>query len=250
MSLVGKVALVTGAARGQGAAEAHLFAELGASVVVADVLTDEAAVVASELGNASIAVKLDVTSEEDWQAAVQATIARFGKLDVLVNNAGIVFFAPMTETTAADYRRVIEVNQVGVFLGMRSVVGAMAQAGGGSIVNISSVEGLIGTPGLSAYTASKFAVRGMTKVAALELASLGIRVNSVHPGFIDTPMLQDPKVVASGAVEMMRTKIPLARIAEPREVAALVAFLASDMSSYCTGSEFVVDGGFTAGTTL
>ena len=250
LSLSGKVALITGGARGQGAAEARLFAELGASVVVADVLMDEACSVAREMGDAGIAVKLDVASEEDWRAAVNAAIERFGKLDVLVNNAGVTHFARLTDTSVADYRRVIEVNQVGVFLGMRSVVAAMTQAGGGSIINISSVEGLIGTPGLTAYTASKFAVRGMTKVAALELASLGIRVNSVHPGFIDTLMLQDPNVVASGAVEIMSARIPLARIAEPREAASLVAFLASDLSSYCSGSEFVVDGGLTAGITL
>ena len=248
-ALSGKVALITGAARGQGAAEARLFVEQGARVIVADILEDEARAVARSLGDAALFMKLDVTQEADWEAAVAAGVQRFGKLDVLVNNAGISFIAPIAETTLEAYRRIVEINQVGVFLGMRTVIDPMTKNGGGSIINISSTVGLVGLASSTAYTATKFAVRGMTKSAALELAGLGIRVNSVHPGFIDTPMSKlhspDPKSVE--VAKAFFKKVPLGRVAQPEEVAPLVAFLASDQSAYCTGGEFAVDGGFTTG---
>ena len=248
--LDGKVALITGGARGQGAAEARLFADLGARVAVSDVLEEEGRVVAKELGDAGLWVPLDVTDEAAWEEGVAAVVERFGRLDVLINNAGVALFAPMVQTTLEDYRRVIDINQVGVFLGMKAAVPAMSQSGGGSIVNISSIEGLIGTPGLIAYGASKFAVRGMTKVAALELAPYGIRVNSIHPGAIETPMLEDPVLVALDGVKILLDRTAMGRIGQSEEVARMAAFLASDASSYSTGAEFVVDGGLTAGVHL
>jgi 3alpha(or 20beta)-hydroxysteroid dehydrogenase len=242
-TLNGKVALITGAARGQGKAEATRFAQEGASVVVADILDDDARVVADSLGDAATHVMLDVSSESSWVGAIDATYAQFGGLDVLVNNAGVLHFSPIASTSLEDYRRVIDVNQVGVFLGMRAAAERMRD--GGSIINISSIDGLFGMPGMIAYCASKFAVRGMTKVGALELAARGIRVNSIHPGIIDTPMLNHPEVQA--AIGMVMDSVPLRRAADPNEVAELAVYLASDASSYSTGAEFVVDGGLTAG---
>lgn len=244
--LAGKVALITGAARGQGAAAARRFVAEGAKVVIADILDTDGKQLADELGDAAVYQRLDVTDEVDWERAVQRTLAEFGSLTVLVNNAGVLHFSPLKDTTLADYERVIRVNQIGTFLGLRSVVEPMREAGGGSIVNVSSVEGLAGMPFLVAYTASKFAIRGMTKVAALELGQDGIRVNSVHPGMIDTRMVTD----ALGGHELdtswVRKKIPLGRVGRADEIADLVVFLASDESSYSTGSEFVADGGATA----
>lgn len=247
--LDGKVALITGAARGQGEAEARLFVEEGAKVVLADVLDGEGTVVAKDLGAAACYTHLDVTSESDWASAVELAKSTFGRLDVLVNNAGILKFGPIAMTSLDDYRAVIEVNQVGVFLGMRAAIPAMAANGNGSIVNISSIDGLIGMAGGVAYVASKFAVRGMTKTAALELGQLGIRVNSIHPGGVDTPMIHpEGTPLADMDIDAMMSKqVPLGRIAQPIEVARLAAFLASDDSSYCSGSEFVIDGGMTAG---
>ncbi|GHF82015.1 3alpha(or 20beta)-hydroxysteroid dehydrogenase [Amycolatopsis bartoniae] len=242
--LDGKVALVTGAARGQGAAAARRFTEEGARVVVADVLDDEGKALADELG--AEYQHLDVSSEDDWAAAVERTEQEFGSLTVLVNNAGILHFSELAKTSLADYERVIRVNQIGAFLGMRSVVEPMTRAGGGSIVNVSSVEGLAGMPFLIAYTASKFAIRGMTKGAALELGPKGIRVNSVHPGMIDTQMVSDAAMGAKIDTSWVNKKVALGRIGQPEEVAQLVVFLASDESSYSTGAEFVVDGGATA----
>ncbi len=187
-NLNGKVALITGAARGQGAAEARLFAQRGAKVMLCDILDSEGQAVAAEIGANAAYLRLDVTSEASWQAAVKAAVSKFGKLNVLVNNAGIVKVTDLADCPLEEYMQVIQVNQVGVFLGMKTVVPAMKQAGGGSIVNISSIDGLIGMTGGTAYCASKFAVRGMTKVAALELGKDGIRVNSIHPGGILTPM--------------------------------------------------------------
>jgi 3alpha(or 20beta)-hydroxysteroid dehydrogenase len=243
--LDGKVALITGAARGQGEAEARHFVEEGAKVAITDVLTDQGEAVAKELGDSATFIPLDVTSEDEWASAVETAVSELGGLDVLVNNAGIATFAPITETTAEAYRRTIDVNQVGVFLGMKAVVAAMSGNGGGSIINISSIDGLIGTQGAIAYSAAKFAVRGMTKTAALELGVLGIRVNSVHPGIIETPMVEAGELKA--LISLFAERVPLGRTAQPEEVAKLVAFLASDESGYCTGAEFTVDGGITAG---
>jgi 3alpha(or 20beta)-hydroxysteroid dehydrogenase len=247
--LHGKVALITGSARGMGAAEAQLFADEGAQVVVSDVLDAEGQVLVKEIGDQALFVRLDVTREADWQAAVAAAVDAFGKLDILVNNAGIVRAAPLTLMDVEEFRLVTEINQVGVFLGMKSVAGAMTAAGGGSIINISSIDGIQGSPYLCAYAATKFAVRGMTKVAALELAGQNIRVNSIHPGGVSTPMCGEIPGLSREQVEaLVGQSVPMRRIGQPQEVARMALFLASDDSSYCTGAEFVVDGGATCGT--
>lgn len=249
-TLEGKVALITGAARGQGAAEARLFAQRGAKVMLCDLLDDEGQAVAAEIGANAAYMRLDVTSESDWKKVVQATVDKFGKLNVLINNAGII--TPTKEigdTSLDDYMKVINVNQVGVFLGMREVVAPMKTAGGGSIVNISSIDGLIGMHGATAYCATKFAVRGMTKVAALELGKYGIRVNSLHPGGVQTKILDDTGLSQEQAAEAFK-QIPLGRIGQSEEMATLAAYLASDDASYSTGSEFIADGGLTAGFSL
>ncbi len=249
--LEGKVALVSGAARGMGQAEARLFAAEGAKVVLCDVIDDEGKAAASEIGANAIFQHLDVTSEEDWAAATAATTAAFGKLDVLVNNAGIGEMVSFAKMTLEDYRRVTEVNQTGVFLGMKAAIEPMTAAGGGSIVNISSIDGLVGATHVLHYIASKWAVRGMTKAAAMELASRGIRVNSVHPGFIHT-MIGNREGTSSpdtrGLLDAFTKRwTPLGRTGEPEDIAKLVLFLASDDSAYSTGSEFVADGGMIAG---
>ena len=243
MRLDGKIALITGAARGQGAAAARRFVEEGARVVLTDVLDDQGKELAAELG--AEYCHLDVSSEEDWASAVAFTEETFGDITVLVNNAGILHFSALAETTLSDYQRVIGINQVGTFLGMRAVVASMTRAGGGSIVNVSSVEGLAGMPYLVAYTASKFAIRGMTKVAALELGQHGIRVNSVHPGAIDTSMVSET-LGHPIDISPIGKKVALRRIGQPEDVAGVVLFLASDDSAYCTGAEIAVDGGATA----
>ncbi|NIH88017.1 glucose 1-dehydrogenase [Amycolatopsis granulosa] len=242
--LDGKVALITGAARGQGAAAARRFAEEGARVLVADVADDDGAALAAEIG--AVYQHLDVSREDDWDVAVRRAEDEFGGLTVLMNNAGILHFSELAETSLADYQRVVGVNQVGAFLGMRSVVEPMTRAGGGSVINVSSVEGLAGMPFLIAYTASKFAIRGMTKVAALELGGRGIRVNSLHPGMIDTKMVSDAAGGADVDTSWVGRKVALGRVGQPAEIAQLAVFLASDESSYCTGAEFVADGGATA----
>ena len=239
-----KVALITGGARGQGAAEGLLFAAEGARVVLTDVLDDEGATTASTAGGQYL--HHDVTSEEQWAAVVETVLARYGRLDVLINNAAIFVPGRLSTMAPAEYRRVLEVNQIGVFLGMQAVARPMMAARSGSIINISSVAGLRGGGASIAYTASKWAVRGMTKHAARELGRYGIRVNSIHPGPIETAMLhQIPGIDAGGLDEMLRT-IPLGRVADPSEVAKLALFLASDDSSYSTGGEFLIDGGLTA----
>ncbi len=249
--LDGKVALISGAARGMGQAEARLFAAGGAKVAICDVIDAEAKAIAEEIWENALHQHLDVTSEEAWAAAVAATTSAFGKLDVLVNNAGIADYAPLADMTLDSYRRVTEVNQTGVFLGMKAVIDPMTAAGGGSILNISSIDGMIGMSNLTSYVASKWAVRGMTKVAALELAPRGIRVNSIHPGFIRTEMGvgdgADPAAVHA-VIDAYTTKMaPMGRSGTSEEIARLALFLASDESSYSTGSEFVADGGLTAG---
>ena len=247
--LEGRVAIVSGAARGMGAAEARQFAAEGASVVLGDVLDEDGVKVASEIGAAAVYTPLDVTREEDWKAAVELAQNRFGHLDVLVNNAGILRLGLLEQTPLEEYELVVRVNQVGCFLGMKTVIPALREAGGGSIVNISSVAGMNGIAGAVSYTASKYAVRGMTKVAALEVGKDGIRVNSVHPGGVDTPMIAR-EGGSAGDDDSAGLPNPIPRIARPEEVAELVTWLASDASSYCTGSEFVIDGGGTAGMLL
>lgn len=245
-ALDGKVALITGASRGIGAAAAKLFVERGAKVLLCDVRDEAGEEVAATLGDSAAYAHLDVTSESDWQGAVKTGTSRFGRLNVLVNNAGISELGPLTEMSGERYMKTLEINQLGVFLGMKSVVQAMGEAGGGSIINSSSTMGLTAAPGSIAYAASKWAVRGMTKVAALELGPLKIRVNSIHPGLILTPMVTDAGITpeqANGAA----AATPLGRIGQPEEVAKLMAYLASEESSYSTGSEFTTDGGATAG---
>jgi 3alpha(or 20beta)-hydroxysteroid dehydrogenase len=242
--LEGKVALITGGARGQGADEARLFAAEGASVVITDVLDDEGKQTAADIGSAATYHHHDVRSEAEWTSVVAAVLDEDGQLDVLVNNAGILAISPLVMTSEEDYRRVIDVNQIGVFLGMKAVVPHMVERQQGSIINISSVAGLIGSPAMIAYGASKWAVRGMTKSVALEVAPFGVRVNSIHPGIIDTPMLDEFE--KWGIMGPVMDNVPVQRKADAVEVARLALYLASDDSAYSTGSEFVVDGGMTA----
>jgi 3alpha(or 20beta)-hydroxysteroid dehydrogenase len=245
--LDGKVALISGGARGQGEAEARLFVAEGARVVIGDVLDDECKTLAEELGANARALRLDVTSAADWDAAVVLAVRDFGGLHVLVSNAGISP-APvaLADLDQADYQQVIAVNQDGTFLGLKAVIPTMIAGGGGSIICISSVGGIEGTWGMAPYVSSKFAVRGITKVAALEYAREGIRVNSVHPGPVDTAMLDREHWHGADVKPAMAEAMPLGRLGQPAEIAELVLFLASDASSYCTGAEFA-DGGHLAG---
>jgi 3alpha(or 20beta)-hydroxysteroid dehydrogenase len=248
--LDGKVALITGGARGMGKSHARHFVAEGAKVVIGDLLDDQGKELAAKLGEENCRyLHHDVTSEADWAAAVRDTTAVFGPLNVLVNNAGILRRKSIADMSAEEFREVLEVNLVGEWLGIKSVIEPMTAAGGGSVINISSVEGFTGAAGLSAYSASKFGVRGITRSAAQELGHLGIRVNSVHPGGILTPMVAEAMQtfadVDKGAGFM--TALPIPRFARSSEVSPLLVFLASDESSYCTGSEFVVDGGMLSG---
>ena len=237
--LTGKVALVSGGARGMGASHVRTMVAEGAKVVFGDILDDEGEVVAKEVGDDARYVHLDVTQPEDWDSAVATAVSEFGGLDVLVNNAGIINVGMIEDYALSEWQRIIDINLTGVFLGIRAVVKTMKEAGRGSIINISSIEGMAGTLGCHGYTATKFGVRGLTKSAAMELGPFGIRVNSIHPGLIKTPMTEwVPEDIFQTA---------LGRIAQPKEVSSLVVYLASDDSSYSTGSEFVVDGGTTAG---
>lgn len=247
--LSGKVVIVTGGARGQGEAEARLFAERGAKVMICDVLEDLARQVAADIGDSARAMALDVRDEKAWQAAVDETVGAFGKLNGLVNNAGVAGLKALKNMSTEDYMGVININQLGVFLGMRTVAGAMKDAGGGAIVNISSIAGIGGIVGGMAYCASKFAVRGMTKVAALELGPDNIRVNSIHPGGVLTNMVTDAGL-SGDIADQLFDSVPLGRISQPREMATLAAYLLSEDSSYSTGSEFIADGGMTAGFAL
>ena len=234
----GKVALISGGARGMGASHARLLVEEGAKVVIGDILDDEGKALAEEIGDAARYVHLDVTQPDQWDAAVATATGEFGKLDVLVNNAGIVALGQLRNFDLGKWQKVIDVNLTGTFLGMRVAVDPMTAAGGGSIINVSSIEGLRGAPWVHSYVASKWAVRGLTKSAALELAAHNIRVNSIHPGFVRTPMtkhLPDDMVT-----------VPLGRAGDPIEVSTFVLFLASDESSYATAAEFVMDGGVVA----
>ena len=242
--LDGKVAVITGGARGQGAEEGRLFAAEGATVVLTDVLDEEGARTAAGIDRA-LYLHLDVRSEEEWQATIDAILARHGRVDVLINNAGVDLAKRFELTTLADWERVVAINQTGVFLGMRTVARAMIAAGrGGSIVNISSVAGMEGVRGRAAYGSTKWAVRGITKVGASEWGDRGIRVNSIHPGMIETPMTADLRAVTDAAVRARAERtIPLGRMGQAIDIAYMALFLASDESAYCTGQEFVVDGG-------
>jgi len=232
-----KVALISGAAsaRGMGGASAKMLIAEGAKVVIGDILDEEGAALAAELGDSARYVHLDVTSPDDWKAAVDTAVQAFGKLNVLVNNAGIVQLAPLKTLDVTRWQKVLDVNLTGPLLGIKAVLEPMIAAGGGSIINVSSIEGMRGAAWVHSYVASKWGLRGLTKSVALELAPEKIRVNSIHPGFIRTPMtkhLPDDMVTA-----------PMGRAGAPEEVATFVVFLASDESSFSTGSEFVVDGG-------
>ncbi|MFF5996154.1 glucose 1-dehydrogenase [Lysinibacillus sp. KU-BSD001] len=240
--LEGKVAIITGAAQGMGAAHAKLFVEEGAKVVITDLNEEKGQALVAELGENAVFVKQNVANEADWATVIATAEEAFGPVNVLVNNAGITMAKSLMETTVEEYRRIVEINQVSVFLGMKAALPSMQKAGGGSIVNISSLNGLVA--GAIGYTDTKFAVRGMTKAAAMEAAHYNVRVNSVHPGVIATPMVVQEDTKA--AVEEFAKHIPLRRVAQPEEVSKMVLFLASDDSSYSTGSEFVIDGGVTA----
>ncbi|UOQ84888.1 glucose 1-dehydrogenase [Gracilibacillus salinarum] len=240
--LAGKVALITGGARGMGASHVKCFKQEGASVMIADILEEEGRALADQLGGNVQFKKLDVTKRNNWQEVIQYTEDIFGKIDILVNNAGISMNKSFEEITEEDYRKIVDINQISVFLGMQSVLPAMKKTGGGSIVNISSINGIVG--GAIGYTDTKFAVRGMTKAAALNLSPYNIRVNSVHPGVIETPMIMQED--SKETIETFSKHIPAGRVAKPEEVTQMVLYLASDESSYSTGSEFIVDGGLTA----
>ncbi len=230
-----------------GAATCRLFVEQGAKVAIADVLEDHGTALAAKLGENARFFKLDVTSEENWAEVVTATEQAFGPPNVLVNNAGILQFKTILETTKADFEKVLAVNLVGELLGIKAVAPGMVERGCGSIINLSSVDGMKGANGLVAYASSKWAVRGLTKVAAMELGHKGVRVNSVHPGGVDTIMTNHTGA-ARDEVNKSFSHIPLQRVGAPEEVAAATAFLASDESSYMQGAEIVVDGGMTVGS--
>ncbi len=243
--LEGKIAIVTGAGRGQGAATAQRFVEEGASVVLGDVLEQECRELANALGPQAIHCKLDVSSSEDWANAVRVT-QTLGPLNVLVNNAGVHSMKRIEDLDEAEFQRIIAVNQIGTYLGMKAVIELMTAAGGGSIINLSSIDGIQAKSGMFAYVATKWAIRGMTKAAALELGKFGIRVNSVHPGGIYTDM-GNPFNIDKKELNRAYKHLPLRRVGESVEIADMNVFLASDESSYSTGSEFVADGGWLAG---
>lgn len=246
MRLEGKVAIVTGGASGMGLAIARLFAAEGAKVVIADVQDAAGEREAAAIGAAALFVHHDVTSEESWHALIAATAARFGPADVLVNNAGILMFTLLTDMTREDFDRLFAVNVTGVFLGIKTIGAAMVARGSGSIVNISSTGGFRATNSAGAYTASKFAVRGLTKTAALELGHKGVRVNSVHPGWINTPLV-NPDGAPQSDLDARAKELPLQRVGHPEDIAEACLYLASDASTYCAGTELLVDGGHLAG---
>ena len=245
MRLQDKVAIITGAARGMGAAEARIFAKEGAKVVLGDIQVEDGQSVAQEIneaGGQAIFIEMDVSKQSDWQRAIDAAISNFGKINVLVNNAGIIERDSLEETTEETWDRIMAVNAKGIFLGTKAVIPHMREAGGGSIVNISSISGMI-SQGYPAYNASKGAIRVFTKSAAVEYARDNIRVNSIHPGTIWTSMSTYKQAFTP---ETRAKVIPMRRVGQPEEIAYPALFLASDESSYMTGSEVVIDGGVTA----
>ncbi|GGK72164.1 SDR family NAD(P)-dependent oxidoreductase [Streptomyces flaveus] len=254
--LDGRVVLITGAARGQGEQEARLFVAEGAEVVIGDVLDDQGEALAKELG--ARYVHLDVSQEADWQSAVAAAKEAYGRIDGLVNNAGILRFNDLVSTPLEEFQQIVQVNQVGVFLGIKTVAPEIEAAGGGTIVNTASYAGVTGMAYVGAYAATKHAIVGLTRVAALELAGKGIRVNAVCPGAIDTAMSNpaqldpdaDTEKAAEGIDRLYRKLVPLGRVGQPEEVARLVLFLSGDDSSYITGQPFVIDGGWLAGVSV
>ena len=249
--LDGKVTLITGAARGMGKAYAQLFAQEGSKVALCDIRDDEGQALAESIGDDAIYLSLNVTDESAWQEAIAATEAAFGHVTTLINNAGIAESAPFYEMSLESFKHVTDVLQTGVFLGMKSIVPSMTAAGGGSIINISSIDGLMGMNNIISYVGAKWAVRGMTKAAAREVADRNIRVNSIHPGFIYTHLAveEEAHLAPTHALLDKHTEAlaPMKRTGEPEEIAKLALFLASDDSSYSTGSEFVADGGLTSG---
>ncbi|MQY17446.1 glucose 1-dehydrogenase [Nocardia macrotermitis] len=246
--LTGRIALITGAAGGMGASHARAFVAEGAAVVLGDIADDAGERLSAELGEQAVFVHLDVTRAEDWAAAVRTAVEQFGGLNVLVNNAGLLDGGPLGSYTEKQWDRVLSVNLTGPFLGLSAARDALVDSHPSSVINISSAAGMQGVAGMHAYTASKFGLRGLTKSAALELAPHGVRVNSVHPGGIMTPMIGAPAAEPGAAPAVDRSSNPLARLGLPEEVTSLVVFLASAESSYCNGSEFVADGGMTAGS--
>lgn len=242
--LEGKVAIITGAARGQGEVEARLFVEEGAKVVIGDVLEEEGQAVAKDIGPDATFVAMDVSQPSNWARAVDAAKA-YGGVSILVNNAAITHFGSVEETTLEDYNRVVSINQVGTFLGMQSVIPTMKAQGIGSIVNVSSIDGLQAKNGIVAYAATKWAIRGMTKVAAIELGRHGIRVNSLHPGGVDTQM---GNPVNAPDIDLFYKDYPIPRCGRSEDIARMALFIASDECSYSTGAEFVADGGWNAGS--
>ncbi|WP_406139050.1 SDR family NAD(P)-dependent oxidoreductase [Streptomyces sp. NBC_01089] len=256
--LDGRVFVITGAARGQGEQEARLFVAEGAKVLLGDVLDEQGAALAEELGESAAYVRLDVTREADWTAAVEVAKETFGKLDGLVNNAGILRFNELVSTPLEEFQQVVQVNQVGAFLGIRTVAPEIEAAGGGTIVNTASYTALTGMAFVGSYAATKAAIVGLTRVAAMELAAKGIRVNAMCPGAIDTPMSNpaqldpdaDPAESSAALDELYRKLVPLGRVGKPDEVARLALFLSGDDSSYITGQPFVIDGGWLAGVSI
>lgn len=240
--LDGKVAIITGGAAGMGETHVRLFIEEGAHVILTDINTESGQALADELGENAHFIQHDVTDEAGWEKVVTETENTYGPVNILVNNAGISPVLTAENSSLEDYMNVVNINQVSVFLGIKYVIPSMKKSDEGSIVNISSINGLTG--GVIGYTDTKFAVRGMTKAAARELAQYGIRVNSVHPGVINTPMVQES--AAFEQIQAMVEMIPLKRMANPNEISQLVLFLASDASSYSTGAEFIADGGITS----
>lgn len=244
--LAGKVAIVTGGARGMGEATVRLFVEHGAKVVIGDLLEAEGQALAEELGANAVFSKMDVSSEADWATAV-ARARQMGSLNVLVNNAAILHMASILDTTPEDYMRVVKINQLSCFMGTRAVIEPMKAAGGGSIINVSSIDGLKSQAGLSAYSSTKWALRGLTRSSAIELGQYGIRVNTVHPGGIFTEMGGKGMITEEDINTSVYKNFPIPRVGQPREVANVTLFLATDEATYSTGCEFIADGGWQAG---